>query len=541
MRNRSPISDRSPSFFLPGRNRIASAGAPAVLDANATSDRTFSGAVALTAIGLMLRVFHLSHQSLWTDEILTPLSSNGSLWRVVTQKEINTNIPPLYYVIAHFFLPLGNKEWVLRLPSVLFGSASIPLFFLVVREWLGSRVALACAAMLTISPFHVWYSQESRPYALFLFLALLALRLLQLVLKDPGNRWKQIAFVLATASVFYCHTLGLPFIVLLAAYAVLLTPPLTRRRWIPIFGAIAVLLIPAVYRLVTFAPTASADSTRALGIAFVPYAFWAFATGYSLGPTLTQLHSPSRTAITLDYLPVILPIGVFVSTMTVIGAVELWKLSRETFWRIALWLAFPLGFALAGTVFTRHPFNVRYIVLALPAFLIALAIGTVTVRRGIVRVLAMAGLVLVSMLSLSNYYFVTRYAREDNRGAGAFLAANAQPGDFVLADAPYTALNLQYYAQRSDVGIIGFPPLNAEPSRAATVLRASAVREPTRPDTVDLREMIGARSRFWVFLSRTYHGVPAANVLTYCDRHFRRSREFATDNDVLLILYDTPR
>src|SRR4051812_7206139 len=58
--------------------------------------------------GFALRAFRLDHQSLWTDEIQTALSSTGTLGWVVTQRVVNTNIPPLYYVLVHFFLTLGR-------------------------------------------------------------------------------------------------------------------------------------------------------------------------------------------------------------------------------------------------------------------------------------------------------------------------------------------------------------------------------------------------------------------------------------------------
>src|SRR5438874_4528747 len=103
---------------------------------------------AIVLVGLALRAFRLDHQSLWTDEILTSLSSTGSLWGVVTQKAINTNIPPLYYAVVHFFLTLGTSEIVLRLPSVLFGTASLALMFIVVTPLLGNRVALVSAGLL---------------------------------------------------------------------------------------------------------------------------------------------------------------------------------------------------------------------------------------------------------------------------------------------------------------------------------------------------------------------------------------------------------
>src|SRR5205823_8653991 len=124
--------------------------------------------------------------------------------------------PPLYYAVVHFFLTLGTSEIVLRLPSVLFGTASLALMFIVVTPLLGNRVALVSAGLLAISPFHVWYSQEARPYSLFLFLSLLSLALLQRIIDRPDSWPLRIGFILSAAATFYCHTLGLPFILFLA-------------------------------------------------------------------------------------------------------------------------------------------------------------------------------------------------------------------------------------------------------------------------------------------------------------------------------------
>src|SRR5690348_1547555 len=495
----------------------------------------------ILAAGLALRAFRLGTQSLWTDEVLTPLSATGSLWRVLTQREINTNIPPLYYVVVHFVLPLGWHEWVLRLPSMLFGSASIAMLYVVVRKWLDRRVALASAALLAISPLHIWYSQEARPYALLVFLSLLSLWLLQRLIEEPRNAYLAAAFALSAAATFYCHTLGLAFIAFLGVYALRATPRQTWFYWIRLFGAIAVLLIPAVYRLIVFAPNASADATRSFSPLFIGYTFWAFASGYSIGPTLTELHWPGRVQLMVHDLPLIAPIALIVACVAIAGGKALWRRSRSVFWSVALWFLFPLAFTVAGTLLTRHPFNVRYVIVSLPPFLLVMAEGLMAAQRRFVRGGAVAAVMLISVLALRNYFFEPRYFREDNRAAGAFLAENAASGDLVVADAPYTALNLRYYAGRSDVTVVGYPePDTPTPNGIEGVLRSSAAAgadSRTSSPGPDLDRLIAARTRFWIFLSRTYHGIPGGRVLTYCDTQFRRVRQFQTPNDVELVLY----
>src|SRR5205085_11798564 len=107
-------------------------------------------------LGMILRAFRLGHQSLWTDEIVTYHSSAGTLHWVLTQRVVNSNIPPLYYAIVHFVLTLGRNEAILRLPSLVFGVASLILMYVVVARMLDSRIALASTVLLSISPFHIW-------------------------------------------------------------------------------------------------------------------------------------------------------------------------------------------------------------------------------------------------------------------------------------------------------------------------------------------------------------------------------------------------
>src|SRR5205814_2518082 len=102
----------------------------------------------------------------------------------------------------------------------------------------------------------------------------------------------------------------------------------------------------------------------------------------------------------------------------------------------------------------------------------------------------------ISVYSLHNYFFDARYYREDNRAAGAFLRTNAAPGDFVIADAPYTALNLQYYLHRSDVTIVGYPsPVPAVDRGGGGMLRVPGNRVPSSHDASDLSQLIGGRNR----------------------------------------------
>ena len=265
--------------------------------------------IALMILGTLLRWHRLGYQSLWNDEIVTWLSAQGSAWNVITQRIENSNIPPLYYLIAHAALTLRGRlglEEAMRLPSVVAGVLSIPLLYIVARPWIGSRVALLAAALLTVSPFHVWYSQEARPYVVLLLAALVALACAQRAIEHPDRGWWKAAFALAAAATFYLHTVGAAFIGFTVFYIVIVAavPDASAgsarragsqwsewragiraagmtywRSWTLTFIGVALLCIPAVYRLASFPPTNSADAERPFSPVQFGYALWSFGVG----------------------------------------------------------------------------------------------------------------------------------------------------------------------------------------------------------------------------------------------------------------------
>lgn len=74
--------------------------------------------------------------------------------------------PPLFVLFMHYWNSLfGDGEVAMRIPAMISGLLCIPLTY-----WVGSRLtsktaAMIAAALLAISPVHVWYCAEARLYA----------------------------------------------------------------------------------------------------------------------------------------------------------------------------------------------------------------------------------------------------------------------------------------------------------------------------------------------------------------------------------------
>ena len=131
-------------------------------------------------IGLALRLIMLGEQSLWYDEGVTWLLSQMKNLADLIDWTAADIQPPLYYLLIwHTDIILGQSEWALRLPSVLFNTLTIPLIYVLARRLFpASSSALLAAALFAISPLMVYYSQEARMYTLLVFEATLASYLL---------------------------------------------------------------------------------------------------------------------------------------------------------------------------------------------------------------------------------------------------------------------------------------------------------------------------------------------------------------------------
>lgn len=130
--------------------------------------------LVLMAIALAVRLYGLSDKPLWLDEIITQRRANFAVPELITNSLSQRHFPTYFLIVRAFDAPLID-EWMLRLPSALFGAVSIFLVAQIGTEVRSRWAGIVAASLMTLAPLEVQYSQEARPYALFSCLFLLAL------------------------------------------------------------------------------------------------------------------------------------------------------------------------------------------------------------------------------------------------------------------------------------------------------------------------------------------------------------------------------
>jgi uncharacterized membrane protein len=407
----------------------------------------------IMTVGGILRLYGLDFQSLWQDE--------GLQYYVATQNSIGELFqqtrsfhPPLSFIVNHVFLLLGESDFLLRLPSALFGIASLPVFYVLGRDLTSQKDAVFAVFVLALSPFHIWYSQEGRMYSQLLFLSLLSSVLLLQALRRGKARW-WVYYALVSAAGMYTHV----FMALAFAAQFLWVVLYHRRYVLPIAASgvtVAILFLPWVLYLPWVSNFADGMSRGGLSggsslggragftLAAVPYTFFVYSAGLSLGPTVAELHADRSTGFILSFLTSISVVAVVFAILVTVGVFAMYKCFGL---RAAMFCLLGLFVPLVGTtVYSLAPhatFNVRYTVIAFPHFCLLVGTAVAFLARankmfGAVAVVAVMG---ISVASLYNHFTNPRYAKEDIRSAVTFWR---QAG----AKEPLLAIGSTYAAHR---------------------------------------------------------------------------------------------
>jgi uncharacterized membrane protein len=103
------------------------------------------------------------------DEALHYLLANQSTWPLAYKASLTNAHPPLLTFVLHFWRELGTSEFVLRLPSVIAGTAFCWIFFKWLRLILGEVTGFIGLILVSFLPPLIALSAEVRQYALLLF------------------------------------------------------------------------------------------------------------------------------------------------------------------------------------------------------------------------------------------------------------------------------------------------------------------------------------------------------------------------------------
>jgi len=428
--------------------------------------------LVILALAFLLRFYRLDGQSLWADEGTSVALALRSLPQIARDASHDIH-PPLYYFLLHYWVILfGTTEVAVRSLSVVFGTLLIAVTYALGRQILNRPVALVAAFVAAISPFQVYYSQETRMYILSALLGAASFSALLAMLRAADRRrqvmWHLLYGVTAIA-MLYTHYFAVTL--LLAQNVVWLawvgqSGRWRRRRWW-VQWLIGQLIVVGSFLPWLWYARDTLRSWPAISAPFsLPYLLGEVWRVFSLGLSVPP-----------QFDPLLLIFGLFAA----LGLAFTLRHKPSETQGITAWvvlvayLAVPILLTYVASL-RRPAYNPKFLLLATPPFHLLLACGIVFAwdesapsRSTLQRVWVVAGLsfVLVAAIRpLHNYYFDPHYARDDYRSLVRFVESVAGPDDALLINAPGQVEIVDYYAHGR---VPEFPlPQRRPPDRAET-------------------------------------------------------------------------
>ena len=405
---------------------------------------TYMLLAAFCLFGAWLRLTALNRQSLWFDEADVVVRAQQSLGAVLHTFIQPGENGPLYNLMLHVWMGIaGSSEAKVRFPSAVAGVLTIPLIYLVGARTLGRRVGLLAAGLLSISPYHDWYSQEAKMYAIAVLLTLLSTLLFIEALRRNRRGW-WAGYVVVTTLCFYFHVTTVLVFAAQCAWFVL-----TWRRW-P--GRHRAWLISVGLLTLPYLPIAAWAGRVVLGAAVMwqpKVGLWQMvqieATKFAVNRA--DLATQARATWLYAVLAAIGALGLGLlnwgDRSDEVPSARRWALLFGTL------VVLPL-IGLYLLTFRQPLFNDRYLIMALPAYLLLVAAGVRVLERKVwpLALVAMALLIVLAWIPLRDVNRSSVAQKEDWRAAYHTIANMAQPSDLVLVHPGYLVTTFDYYAEQ---------------------------------------------------------------------------------------------
>lgn len=415
--------------------------------------------IAPAAIGILalaLRLYGLGDKPFWLDELASLHRATISLPDLVSES-LRSKHYPSYFLLLWLVAKLGASQFLLRLPSAIFGAANAVLTYAIGREVDRPRTGVAAGLLLALSPFDVQFGQEARSYTLVTCLILVALLGLLRLARNPSlaalplrsagaPRWAWFAYCAGTASALSVLNVAVPWFVAanLAAIAIAKQAaagrPAFLRNWGLVQGIVLALWLPSL-----IAVYIASKGTVLRGESWTPPE--TLATIWSI---IAPVYLQRITAfITFDLMPAIVPsLSFLIVALALYGA---WRLrrSRSVFAVIAC-AVFVLPLLLLSVSLAAPLLAPRYFAWSAAPFFVLAGAGLARLRgwRFAGTIAALAAACFVNLLP---YYADETKPRWDLLASR--LAQETQPGDLVLLNDYQADYVLSAFAPRAGLDL----------------------------------------------------------------------------------------
>jgi glycosyltransferase involved in cell wall biosynthesis len=348
--------------------------------------------------------------SFWLDEAAQALESARPL---ALQFDIIPDFqPPLFHILVHLLTYVDHANWWLRLASLIPGLLTVWLTYKIGRLEFNQTVALLAAIFVATSQFHLFYSQELRPYALAAFFAAWSMYELFLYFKSKRSHFWFVTII----NLLGLYTMYLyPFFIMAQTAMVMFTQPKALKKYIGATAIISLLFIP-------WLPTFFKQLATGTGwLTSLP--------GWSTAVSPALIKMLPLTVVKLVYGRIIIdPLfkdAVLLLLFSLIVGVSLKKFIKSPIHNnILIWASLPI--IIAFLVSLRIPvLDPKRVIYVLPGIYLIIALGLTRLRHGLWLA---ALLISLNSLNLLQYWTQPINQREPWQAAIKEITTETEAG-----------------------------------------------------------------------------------------------------------------
>lgn len=378
----------------------------------------------IIVVAVVLRFYKLGDWSFWGDEMFTVGGREDGFNYSLFRRSLSMSLIQL--LVAKW----GTTEWNARFIPALIGVVSVPVLYVLVKRIFDARVGLVSSLLLTVSTWHIYWSQNARFYVALLLFYTIALFFFYLGL-EKNRIWYFVVALSFLGLATKERLLALFFVPVIASYLALLwvlpfeKPPGLRWRNLLIF------LLPGL-----------------VGALFFAGPYLRNLPGWMEGFGCVNNNPIWLGAVSAYY------IGVPTIITATLGALYFLMSKNRAVLLLSLGAVFPLIILMGLSVF--HYTASRYAFITLTSWIILAALATVELisqSRGRQKILA-AGLLMLLVAGYLGedllYYRYQNGNRDNWKGAFALIKAEKEAGDLTVSVNPELA---DFYMQESTVSL----------------------------------------------------------------------------------------
>lgn len=398
---------------------------------------------SVIALGFVLRMIGLSHQSLWLDEMTSIQVASSPLKLIWSGQIFDNHTPPLYYILLHLWGTIVTlNEFGLRLFSTCIDVLNIVLLQSLCFEFFSKRISLLIVSAYAFSPFMLYYAQEGRMYTLAVFFALLYAFTITRLIKAKTNwlLWSILAGTVLAMGVYTHYYLAFYAVGVFTAALFVVRRSHRQILSIVLSGLIGVLLfvpwIPVVLQL----GGSEGQTFRTYTYSMIPYALFRFVIGYAVFPLNTQVKEQFLRSV-IAHAPYLFAVFATLALLAwnMFQTVKL----RDRMSAAAIWvLAVPTVLGLLASL--KVPMlSERYLIVSFPAFLF-LCLAFQDFSR-IQSMLAVGLFFLMLLVGNIAYFYNPNFGKAQWREAAHFVQDSSNKDDVIVFHSGFVEDVFRYY------------------------------------------------------------------------------------------------